>query len=116
MNRTGLFTHNRALLLPVILTVSFFLVFLGMKAPTVPNPAKPKLRTRAVVEAQQLKVAKTCQTKAYKYFGPMELSRQPEIVRPAALVAPLPTTVYHAPHLPSTAHIPSRGPPVSDLA
>ncbi len=58
MKALGISFSSKPVLLPVVMTVSLFLVFLGMRTPDLPNIQKPKGYNRAVVE-NQIKAAKT---------------------------------------------------------
>ena len=100
---------NRRLLVPVILTVSLFLVCLGMRPPTITKAAKSKGVYRAVVETQ-IKAAKTGIEKNGQAF---KLCRRPDLIEPPSFhVSPftpesnssIPTVVFL---------VTSRGPPVS---
>ncbi len=90
-----------------MLTVSLFLVFLGMRTPDLPQVQKPKGYNRAVVE-NQIKAAKT---------GIEKSAQTVTLTRCVTLVEP---PVFHVSHFrpvdlsinpPVVFSIPSRGPP-----
>jgi hypothetical protein len=47
-----MFSTNRKFLLPVVITVSLLVAFLGMRVPNYAKPLKNKSSTRAVLEVQ----------------------------------------------------------------
>lgn len=69
---------NRAILLPAILAVSVFLVFLGMRGPSIPKPQKPKMHFRAVTESQN----KAAHAGIEKQGHFLELCRRAELIVP----------------------------------
>jgi len=115
MKRLGFFSHNRAFLLPVILTVSLLLVALGGRPPELPDYSKPRQHHRAVVEAQ-VKVAKADQVKACKDACPLLVCLPPVLAAPAAKPTPFLISAYRPLHLTVITQLPSRGPPVFSRA
>lgn len=78
MRALGIPLSNRMFLWPVIVTAAFFLVFLGMRAPSVSKAQKPKLRPRAVVENQ----IKAAQSGVEKSVVAVDLCRRVAVVTP----------------------------------
>ena len=78
MKVPGISLSNRTFLWPVIVIAVFFLVFLGMRAPSVSQVQKPKLRPRAVVENQ----VKAAQSGIEKSVAAVDLCRRIAVVLP----------------------------------
>jgi hypothetical protein len=111
MKALGMPLSNRTFLWPVIVTAAFFLVFLGMRAPSVSQAQKPKLRPRAVVENQ----IKAAQSGVEKSVVAVDLCRRAAVVEPplsqGAVIPRENLTVIPA----IVSLIPSRAPPVSPV-
>ena len=111
MRKLG-FMYNRALLLPMVLAVSFFLLSMGIKAPTPPNPSKPKVHTRAVLETET-KDVKADRINAQNQWHAAEACYPSNTVTPHADPLPCPDSTCHI-HLPAIiAPLSSRASPVS---
>lgn len=111
MKRLGVIPSDKGFLLPVIMTVSFFLVFLGMRAPALPKPHKPNGHNRAIVEVQ-VKEAKATKATAEKVCPAAEILRRTGIPAPATFRTVPTFCAVRIAHPPVIAGIPSRAPPV----
>ncbi len=74
---------SKMLLMPAIVSITFFLVFLGMRTPNVPRTSASKAQIRAVVESQ----TKAAQT------GIEKNGQTADVCRCVALPATLPVRV-----------------------
>ena len=110
MKKAGRNSYNRAIALPVILTVAFFLVFLGVRPPSVLNPSQPKMHNRAVIESQ-VKVAKAACVRAENEQYAVEAPRPTEISVSLQSSPFLPFHRHLAYHHTVLPQLPSRAPP-----
>jgi hypothetical protein len=78
MKALGNSISTKAVLIPVIMTVSLFLAFLGMRTPDLPHIQKPKGHQRAIIE-NQVKEARTGIQNSGQDF---ELSRRCNLIEP----------------------------------
>ena len=111
MIRMGFIRSHRALLLPVIITVSLLLVSLGMRS-ALTRPHRHKFQTRTVVESP------VKQAKAF-LAGVEDECHFAVPIPPAEMAAPpsfstiFPFFEKRVGHCVSTAQLPSRAPPSS---
>ena len=112
MKNLAAFTSNKLFLLPAVLTVSFFLVFLGIRTPALPKLQKPNIHHRAVVEIET-KVAKAPLTKAENERYVADTCRHIDVtVQPELRTRP-PFLEYRIDHVTAIRQLPSRAPPAS---
>lgn len=100
---------SRAVLIPVIMTVSLFLVFLGMRTPDLPHNQKPNGHHRAVVENQ----AKEVKTGVEKSGQEFELCHRTGLIEPPSFHVSSLRLIYHSNSYVKVFPIPSRAPPAS---
>ena len=112
MKKAGRNSYNRAIALPVILTVAFFLVFLGVRPPSVLNPSQPKMHNRAVIESQ-VKVAKVACVRAENEHYAAETVRFTDILAAVEFLAAIPICKHLAYYHTVLLQLPSRAPPTS---
>ena len=112
MKKLGAIYSNKVFLLPVIVAVSFFLVFLGVRPPTLPKLQKPNVHNRAVVEVQT-KTTKAASTKAGKDRYAAETCRHIDIIVQTGFHSPPPSPEYRINHLTVIRQLQSRAPPAS---
>ncbi len=98
---------NRTVTLSVILALSGFLVFLGMRMPITPKNGNPRINTRAVVDTQ-IKAAKSGIEAGSQA---VELCRSTSLVEPPSFHTIHVRLVAHAAHPPVVLSIPARAPP-----
>ncbi len=70
---------NKIFLAPAILTIAFFLVFLGMRTPNITKTSTSKAQVRAVVETQ----TKAAQTGIEKNGQTVDVCRHAGLVEPS---------------------------------
>jgi hypothetical protein len=97
----------KAVLFPVILTISLFLGFLGMRTPDLPQTQKPTGHHRAVIE-NQIKEAKAGIQNSSQDFV---LSRRSDLIEPTPFHASSSRPIYHSISYIRVFPIPSRAPP-----
>ncbi len=100
---------NRTMLVSVVLSLSVFLVFLGMRGPNLPKPQKPKLHFRAVTESQN----KAAQAGIEKQGHALETCRRAELVVPPTFHESTPHTEDLRSDSAVVFAIPSRASPLS---
>ena len=110
MKKSGRNSYHRALVLPVIMAVSFFLVFLGVRPPSVLNPSQPKMHNRAVIESQ-VKVAKVACVRAENEHYAAETVRFTDILAAVEFLPPIPFCEHLAYYHTVLPQLPSRAPP-----
>ena len=112
MKKSGRSSYNRAIVLPVIMAVSFFLVFLGVRPPSIPSPSQPKMHNRAVIESQ-VKVAKVACVRADNQQYAVETVRFTDILAAVEFLAAIPICKHLAYYHTVLLQLPSRAPPTS---
>ncbi len=80
MKALGNSFSNKIILVPAVLAITFFLVFLGMRTPNVPKTSASKAQIRAVVETQ----TKAAQTGIEKSGQTVDVCNRAGMVEPSA--------------------------------
>lgn len=100
---------TRVVLIPVIMAVSLFLVFLGMRTPDLPHTQKPNGHHRAIVENQ----AKEDKAGVEKSVQDFEICHSADLVDPPAFHVSSLRITYHSNSHVNVFPIPPRAPPAS---
>jgi hypothetical protein len=110
MRVVGMSIDKKTFLLPVVLTVAFFLVAFGMRPPQLHKISKPRVHHRDVVQNQD-KVSQSGIEKSSQVFEPcprVELIEPPSSYRVSACYLE-----ERSSSLNTESFIPSRAPPAS---
>jgi hypothetical protein len=107
MKALGNSFSTRAVLMPVIMTVSLFLAFLGMRTPDFPRTQQPKGHHRAVLE-NQIKEVRTGIQNCSQVF---ELCHSTDMIEPPLFHVSSFRLTYHSNSYSKVFPIPSRAPP-----
>jgi hypothetical protein len=101
---------GRGFLLPLVLTLSFLVVFLGVRVPNIAKPSKPRPSAKAVVESQ----AKECKD------GSLTVGQQAELHVHSSRFSPTLhciDTVFQKDRIEASVCVdcmPARAPPLAD--
>ena len=108
MKVVGISVTNKALLLPAVLIVAFFLVVLGMRPPQLQKINKPRIHHRDVVQSQD----KASQAGVEKYVPTAEPCRCVELAElsPSYRISLIHLEVRNS-DLIAVSFLPSRAPP-----
>jgi hypothetical protein len=98
---------TRTVLIPIIMTVSLFLVFIGMRTPDFSHTQKTRRHQRAVIE-NQVKEAKTAIEKSCQVF---ELCQRTDLIGPPLFHVSSFRLAYNSNSYSKVFPIPSRAPP-----
>jgi hypothetical protein len=111
MKVLGISIIQKSFLLPVILTVAFFLVAMGMRPPQLQRVNKPRILNRVTVQDQE----KISQTGFDQIIHAVEPSRCVELVKPPAYSVSVFPVKERNSNIAAVPFISSRAPPASQV-